>query len=393
MEVSHHGQTLSEESEPMSAETAPVVAPPSLQEVQKAVQEASEQVEGRGAEEVLKELLERVVEAALGQVESEEKAGEGAVQEAVGEDTQWTEQGEATPDTDEQGAEEGLETEGITKVDEEGKVAVADAFEDVAEEGKGINQEEGKTAAGSVEEAAVGAEAGNREADGVGVISESPDTQVSEGAAEATLSALEETAVKAAGTEDSNKQDVLSKEAAETGTQDTVETQATVEVETQKETVEVSDPSLPSSDVEQLTEKPGLFPLEGKIPVDELESAMTAFPSDNSEAETSQSVAGEQVQEVEDVLKDIKEPEVEDEQGLLAVEEAAAEDAEAEVAGVGVAVGGGGDGEGGKKEESATLGHERAEEQVEEEQMKLETSHDGEADNITTVIKQHILFG
>lgn len=392
MEVSHHGQTLSEESEPTSAETAPVVAPPSLQEVQKAVQEASEQVEGRGAEEVLKELLERVVEAALGQVESEEKAGEGAVQEAVGEDTQWTEQGEATPDTDEQGAEEGLETEGITKVDEEDKVAVADAFEDVAEEGKGINQEEGKTAAGSVEEAAVGAEAGNREADGVGVISESPDTQVSEGAAEATLSALEETAVKAAGTEDSNKQDVLSKEAAETGTQDTVETQATVEVETQKETVEVSDPSLPSSDVEQLTEKPGLFPLEGKIPVDELESAMTAFPSDNSEAETSQSVAGEQVQEVEDVLKDTKEPEVEDEQGLLAVEEAAAEDAEAEVAGVGVAVGGG-DGEGGKKEESATLGHERAEEQVEEEQMKLETSHDGEADNITTVIKQHILFG
>lgn len=50
-----------------------MVAPPSLQEVQQAVQEASEQVEGRGAEEVLKGLLERVVEAALGQVE---EAGE-----------------------------------------------------------------------------------------------------------------------------------------------------------------------------------------------------------------------------------------------------------------------------------------------------------------------------
>lgn len=46
-----------------------MVAPPSLEEVQQAMQEASEQVEGRGAEEVLKELLERVVEAALGQAE------------------------------------------------------------------------------------------------------------------------------------------------------------------------------------------------------------------------------------------------------------------------------------------------------------------------------------
>lgn len=51
-----------------------MVAPPSLEDVQRAVQEASEQAEGHGAEEVLKELLERVVEAALGQAEGEEIA-------------------------------------------------------------------------------------------------------------------------------------------------------------------------------------------------------------------------------------------------------------------------------------------------------------------------------
>lgn len=46
-----------------------MVAPPSLEDMQQVVQEASEQMEGRGAEEVLKELLEREVEAALGQAE------------------------------------------------------------------------------------------------------------------------------------------------------------------------------------------------------------------------------------------------------------------------------------------------------------------------------------
>ncbi|CAL8350861.1 unnamed protein product [Boreogadus saida] len=57
---------------------APAVAAPSMKEVEQAVQEASEQVEGGGAEEVLKGLLERVVEAALGEAEGEQQGGAGA---------------------------------------------------------------------------------------------------------------------------------------------------------------------------------------------------------------------------------------------------------------------------------------------------------------------------
>ena len=47
---------------PPPGEAAPAVAPPSLREVEQAVQEATEQVEGGGTPDVLKELLERVVE-------------------------------------------------------------------------------------------------------------------------------------------------------------------------------------------------------------------------------------------------------------------------------------------------------------------------------------------
>ncbi|CAL8289691.1 unnamed protein product [Arctogadus glacialis] len=62
---------------------APAVAAPSMKEVEQAVQEASEQVEGGGAEEVLKGLLERVVEAALGEAGGAEGEQQGAAAAAV----------------------------------------------------------------------------------------------------------------------------------------------------------------------------------------------------------------------------------------------------------------------------------------------------------------------
>ncbi|XP_023811875.1 uncharacterized protein LOC105354031 [Oryzias latipes] len=82
MEVIHQNvQSLPQASKQPAAETGPVISPPSLKDVQQAVQKASEQVEGRGAEEVLKELLEKVVEAAFGQA-AEEAAEVEEVDEA-----------------------------------------------------------------------------------------------------------------------------------------------------------------------------------------------------------------------------------------------------------------------------------------------------------------------
>ncbi|XP_058496165.1 uncharacterized protein LOC131466746 [Solea solea] len=369
-----------------SAEVVPVVAPPTLKEVQQAVQEASEQVEGRGAEEVLKELLERVVEAALTQVDSEVKAGEGAAQEVVEEDTQLTEKGEAKTDTDEQGLKKGLEGEdvsvngGYTGAGEEYGVAEVDTFEEDAKEGKGITQDEGKTAAGAVAEATVGVETGGKEADGVEVINESLDAEFSQGVAEATLAALDETGVEEVIMEHSNKQDVLSKEAAETGTWSAEESPAIGEVavdkKTQKETltVEQSDPSLAVHDEEQLAGA-----LEEKTPVDEIESEVTVLPSDHDGTDSTQTVAGEQGEEGEDIVKETNGPAVEDEQGQLMVEGGAAKEVEAEGTDVGEAAGGEKESE--RKEASKALVKEWGEQLVEEEQVILEMSHDSETEN------------
>lgn len=107
------------EAELPSAEVVQVVAPPSLEEVHQAVQEASEQVEGRGAEVVLKELLERVVEAALGQVEGgggnakEDDAGDeemlGAREEESEVDTEEAEEGQVVSANDGGEEEEDVE--------------------------------------------------------------------------------------------------------------------------------------------------------------------------------------------------------------------------------------------------------------------------------------------
>ncbi|XP_072318925.1 uncharacterized protein [Eucyclogobius newberryi] len=121
-DVSLHdeSQPLSREQEPVSAEVVPVVAPPSLQEVQKAVQEASEK-EGQGAEEVLKELLERVVEAALGAAES---ASEPKVEDPVAVTVEGVEIGEE--------GQTGQTEEGQLVEDTGAGQEVVDAFEDGA---------------------------------------------------------------------------------------------------------------------------------------------------------------------------------------------------------------------------------------------------------------------
>ncbi|XP_067442103.1 neurofilament medium polypeptide [Thunnus thynnus] len=399
-------QALAQEPELPPAEVAPVVAPPSLKEVQQAMQEASEQVEGRGAEEVLKELLERVVEAALGQVEggSEGKADEATVQEGVEEDALGAEKGETEANTVaevlEQTVEEEVEGEdtdakgGVAGVEEEQGVAETDASEDAAEEGNGVGEGEAETAVGSVEETTAGVETGSREAVGAEVTGESLDTEVSQEVVEETVAALVETggdsAVEEAWVEANNEQVVLSEEKAEAEaeTEEAEETQAAVEVVVgggpEQETVVESDPSLGVGDVEQIEDAWGMGEtLEEETQVDETEGEVLILPSDNYEIETTQTVVGEAVEEEEiNILKDAEGQKVEDEEGHLVVEGGATEEAEAVGAEMGEAAGGERDEESVIKKESEALVNEGGDQQDgEEEQITPETSHGSEKED------------
>ncbi|XP_051241248.1 retinitis pigmentosa 1-like 1 protein [Dicentrarchus labrax] len=389
-------QVLTHEPELIPAEVVPVVAPPSLKEVQQAVQEASEQVEGRGAEEVLKELLERVVEAALGQVEGggEAKADEAAEQDTVEEDALGAKKAESESHTEakvlEQAVEEKVEEDvgakGVdTGVEEKKEVAQVDTFQDVAEVGEGVVEEEDETAAGSVEETTAGVETGGKEAEEVEVIDESLDTEVSHEVVGENVTALKETgghlAVEEAGVED-NREVELSEEkgAAETDTQEIEET--VVGGEPEQETVVESDPSLVADDVEKIGDVWGKDEaLEEETQVDEMEGEVMVPPSNNYE--TTQTVVGEQVEEEEEVntVKDDGGPEVKD--GHLAVEGGAGEELEAEGGEVGEAEGGGIHGESAIKEESVALVNEGLGDQQagEEEQIALETSHGSEKED------------
>lgn len=392
-------QASPQEPELPPPEVVPVVAPPSLKEVQQAVQEASEQVEGRGAEEVLKELLERVVEAALGHVEGggEGKADEeAAVQGAVEEDVLVAENGETESDTEaevveptveegEVGGEDLGAKGGDAGVGEEQEVAEVDAFEHVAEEGKGVGEGEAEAAAGSVQETTAVVETGGGEAEGGEVIDEPLDIEVSQEVVEETLAAPEETGgylvVEEAGVEDNGERVVLSEEkgAAEPETQEVEETPAVVEVaaggEPEQETVAEPDPSLAVAEVEQIGDVWGKEQaLEEEAQVD-----------DNYEMETTQSVVGEPVvveeEEEEEVnlVKDAEGPQVEDKQGHVAAEGGAAEEVEAE----GAEVGGAEEGESVIREESVVLVNEGLGDRQagEEEQIASETSHGGEKED------------
>lgn len=391
-------QVLPQEPDLPPAEVVPVVAPPSLKEVQQAMQEASEQVEGRGAEEVLKELLERVVEAALGQVEggSEGKVDEAAVQEGVEEDEKGDTEANTVADLLEQAVEEVVEggdtaaNGGVVGVEEEQEVAEMDAAEDAAEGGKGVEEGERETAAESVEETTAGVETGSREAVGAVVIGESLDTEVSQEVVEETVAALIETggefAVKEAGVEADNEQVVLSeeKEEAEAETQGAEETPAVVEVVVgggpEQETVVESDSSLGAGDVEQIEDVWGM----GEALNEETqEGEVVILPSDNYEIETTQTVVGEPVEEEEiNIVKDSEGQKVDDEQGHLVVEGEATEEAEAVGAETGEVGGGERDGESVIKEESEALVDEGSDQQAgEEEQITLETSHESETED------------
>ncbi|TKS68040.1 hypothetical protein D9C73_002100 [Collichthys lucidus] len=348
------------------AEVAPMVAPPSLKEVQQAVQEASEQVEGRGAEEVLKELLERVVEAALGQVEGggETKADEAAEQETVEVDAPGAEKRGVRSDTEAevlelQAVEEEEEVEGedtgtkagYTGVQEEQEIAKTDAFDDVA--GEEIVEGEVETAAESVEEMTAG---------------EAEDVQVID---EMYLEVEEE-----AGEEDNKEQVELSeaKGAAETDTeQTTAAVEEAVGGEPEQEALVESDLGLVKGDGEQ---KEDVLGKEELLEVDETEGAVVVPSSDNHEIETTQTVVGE---EEVNTVKDNETPEAEDERGHVAVEGGGggAEEVQAEGTEVGEA-----EGESVTKEESVALVNEGlGDQQAGEEQIALETSHGSEKED------------
>ncbi|CAB1445967.1 unnamed protein product [Pleuronectes platessa] len=375
MLVTHQdGQTLPQESKLPPAVAVPVVAPPSLKDVHQAVLEASEQVEGRGAEEVLKELLERVVEAAMGQVEggSEGKGDEEAVQEVVEEDATWTEEEKAEADIEAEVLEQagGQEPEvedvgiegGYTDVEEEQEVAGVDAFEDVAEEENA--EDEGETAAGSVEETTAGVETG--ETDGVEVINETLDNEVSQGVAESKGTGGDST-VEETGEEDDTMQGVSSEE----------KVPAIVDVAVEpyevQERLEEAVHHLTMGDVDALGTEESL---EGETQV---ESDVSVLPFDNHETETTDTVVEE---EEEEVGKDTEGPEVKDEQDQLVVEAGAAGEVETEGADVGEAAGGERDGEIEIKEESVALVDEGGDQLAGgEEQGPSETSHGGETED------------
>ncbi|XP_065815203.1 high mobility group nucleosome-binding domain-containing protein 5 isoform X2 [Labrus bergylta] len=387
------GQTLPQEQELPPAEVVPVVAPPSLKEVQQAVQEASEQVEGRGAEEVLKELLERVVEAALGQVEGggEAKVGEAPEQEAVEEEKPEAAKGDAETDTGvaevlEQGVVEEVEGEdvggkgGETGVEEVQEVAEVDLFKDEAEVAKGVIEGEVETVAESVGEVAAGVQAGDSEGQGVEVINETPDTKVSQDVVEEALAASVETGGNFVG-----DAGLVENGAAETETQEVEELPAVVEVavdgEPEQETLVESDLGL----AEQTGEVGGKEEaLEGDTQADDIEGEGNVPSSNSYEMETTQTAVGEPVEEEEgvNVVTDTVEPEVEDGQGHVAVE-GAAEEMEPEGAG---AV----ESEGGEqvviKEDSVLINEGVGDQLTGEREIALETSDGSQTEKRVLVI-------
>jgi len=228
----------------------------------------------------------------------------------------------------------------------------------------------------------------------VEVTGESLDTEVSQEAVEETVAALVETGgdlvVEQAEVEDNNEQVVLSEEKgeAEAETQEAEETPAAVEVVVgggpEQETVVESDPSLGVGDVEKIEDAWGMGEtLEEETQVDQTEGEVVILPSDNYEIETTQTVVGEPVEEEEiNILKDAEGQKVEDEQGHLVVEGGATEETEAEGAEMGEAAGGEIDGESVIKEESEALVNEEGDQQEgEEEQITLETSHGSEKED------------
>lgn len=311
----HDDQALRHEAEPRSAEVVPVVAPPSLQEVQQAVQEASEQVEGRGAEEVLKELLERVVEAARGQAEG---GGEARDDEAGEQETPGASKGEREGDREE--AEEGQVlvvkgTGGDAAEEEEGEDA--NAHEDVAESEEGVPEGEAEAAAESLEVNAADVETGGSVTEEAQVFSGPLDDEVIHEAVEETATALEETAVEEAGADGIEQQVELLEGRGEAGT----DAQDEEETPPDGEEAAGSDSELKTEEVSQASPTLG-----------EEEAEVMASSPDNSEVQAVQTVVEGPVGQEEEVniVGDTGEPEEKDVQDISVVEGGAPEGEKAE---------------------------------------------------------------
>ncbi|XP_028985842.1 retinitis pigmentosa 1-like 1 protein [Betta splendens] len=287
-------------------DVVPVVAPPSLKEVQQVMQEASERVEGHAAEEVLKELLEKV-EAAMGQVEGggEGKGDEAAVQKAVTEDALGADKGDSdTKDVLEQEAEEEVvegkdmgPEGGDTAAGKEQVVAEVDAFKDIAEEEERVvKKKKGLTAAGSVEETAAAGGTGDR----VEVINKSLDTGVSQEEKGATSKeAGGDLTAQEAKVADDHEQVGRSKAEgpAETGT---LKAEPTLRVVTmalgdEQENAGASDPGLAGAGAEQPGDAGGEDgALAEEAPADENEGEIETSPSDSNDMEVPNTVAEEE---------------------------------------------------------------------------------------------------
>ncbi|XP_026026601.1 uncharacterized protein LOC113024112 isoform X3 [Astatotilapia calliptera] len=369
-EGTHYGRTSPQEPELTSAGVAPaVLSPPSLKEVQQAVQEASEQVEGRRTEEVLKQLLEKVVEVALGQADggSDAKVDPGTVQKAAEEEA----------DFEAEVLEQKVEDEnmGISEedagVEEKQDEAGVDASEDVTD--RGVVMEEHETAAGSVEKTTAGVETGVREADTVRVIDETLGTEFSDEVVEGVGATLDETgedsAVMAKVQEDNKDQAVLSEEKGATLTeiQETKETLDVEEVAVHRE----PELNLGEADVEQIGDKKETW-------LDKTAGETIALLLDNYQIEATQTAVREPILEEEDVniAKEPDGPEEKQEQGHL-VEEGASVEVELGGTTVGEAKVDDRDGESVIKRKSVVLVNKRdGQKEAEEEQLASETSID-----------------
>ncbi|XP_019718255.1 uncharacterized protein LOC109511533 isoform X2 [Hippocampus comes] len=250
------------------AEVMSVVAPPSLEEVQQAVQEASEKVEGGAAEEFLKELLERVVEAALGQVEG--KWDELAVQEGAEEDAV------------------GFEDETQVEVSER-MVLGMDAGHEEEQEAK---EREGEALAVSMEKTTVGVDTVEVEA----AIVESVDAKVSQ-------KVVEETTIEGMGkdvalddekVEDSNMQVVMLNGRVQTATTPIVQA-LDVGGEPVRETGADSELNLVAEEIGRVGE------IEEDAAAGDVDGGVIALPSDNPDIEVVEELA---VSEENYIVKD-----------------------------------------------------------------------------------------
>ncbi|KAM9769154.1 uncharacterized protein ACNS7B_006883 isoform 3-T3 [Menidia menidia] len=330
------GQTLPREQEVSAAEVVPVVSPPSLKDVQQAVQEASEQVEGRGAEEVLKELLERVVEAALGKAEggSEENGMTVAEEDVQGSQVEES-VAEAVDDVLEQPLEHGdTDKEGEPVGSQETEVVVEnDTFENGEE--KGAVQGEGDTAAGLVEESTETVETEVSEEEGLDVVKEllgsefsQEDTEGDSEEAEGDLEVQEE------GDEGQKEQTVLSVEKAETTAMVEPEeapapVEVAVDVQPKRQTVKESDPILRVVDEEQMgnDQEQEAAPKE-ETPTNANQTDATALPSNDHEIKATQPIEREQDEDEEGIETEDTEGPIEGDGDQLFVEGGTQEEVE-----------------------------------------------------------------